>query len=592
MAVFELQGPDGKLFEVEAPDAQSAVAAFKKIPQKPVDPMSQGAAKFAQPAMSTAEPKAKPVPLGDAIADVGKSAGIGVAQGAIGMATLPGNVESLARAGINAGAGAMGIEPPVDSDTFLTNYNDLKKRVEGVTGEFYQPQTTVGKYARTVGEFAGGAGALGAVNRGARAINAAVPVARAPTVAGVAVPAVASEAAGQMTEGTALEPWARVAGAMAGTMAPNVGARTVTPNPADPARAQAIQTLEQNGVNALTAGQRTGSERMRWIEDATAMAPGGGARATAMQNQAAEQFTAAALRRAGVNADRATPQAMDQAFTAIGREYQTFAHNLPPTPPHLPTARRIDRAAVRYEGITPDGARVPAVRRIADELTQRISTGGMSGNEYGGIRSALARMQRETRSNPQASGAFREMIETLDAYAVRTAPPNIRRQLANDIRDRNTRYRNLLAIETAVSGAGEGAALGLISPAALRNAVKVQNKREYVRGRHPMSDLARAGSTTLTPLRSSGTAERTFAQNIINGPAALSAAVGGAATSDPLMALASAAIPAAARAATARVIMSGPAQRYLGNQAIPQQIDAFDQRLPALMAQFIASRDD
>ena len=216
----------------------------------------------------------------------------------------------------------------------------------------------------------------------------------------------------------------------------------------------------------------------------------------------------------------------------------------------------------------------------------------MSGNEYGGIRSALARMQRETSSNPQASSAFREMVETLDAYAVRTAPQNVRQQFAAGIRDRNTRYRNLLAIETAVSGAGEGAALGLISPAALRNAVKVQNKREYVRGRHPMSDLARAGSTTLTPLRSSGTAERTFAQNIINGPAALSAAVGGAATSDPLMALASAAIPAAARAATARVIMSGPAQRYLGNQAIPQQIDAFDQRLPALMAQFIASRDD
>lgn len=64
MAVFELQGPDGKLFEVEAPDAQSAVAAFQKMPQttqKPVDPMKQraldevGAQRKASPIMTAVD---------------------------------------------------------------------------------------------------------------------------------------------------------------------------------------------------------------------------------------------------------------------------------------------------------------------------------------------------------------------------------------------------------------------------------------------------------------------------------------------------------------------------------------------------------
>ena len=90
-------------------------------------------------------PEQPPVSAGEMAADVAKSAGIGLVQGGLGLATLPGNLEALGRAGINAGARLVGVEAPVDSDTFLTNYNDAKKRVEGYTGKFYEPKTTVGK---------------------------------------------------------------------------------------------------------------------------------------------------------------------------------------------------------------------------------------------------------------------------------------------------------------------------------------------------------------------------------------------------------------------------------------------------------------
>lgn len=498
-----------------------------------------------QPRMSASE----------AAVDVAKSAGVGLAQGAIGLATLPGNVEALARAGINAGAGLVGVKPPVDADTFLTNYNDAKGRVEKYTGEFYKPKTTMGEYARTIGEFAplaigGGAGLA----------------AKAPRVL---VPAVASETAGQMTEGTSLEPWARAGAALAATRAPNVGARMVTPSPADPARAAAIQTLEREGVGALTAGQRTGSNRVRWIEDATAMVPGGGGRATAMQTQAAEQFTRAALRRAGVNADRATPQVMDQAFDAIGREYNRFARGNHLSPNAM-VAARIARHADRYESLTPNGMQVGLVRSVSDDIANRIATNGMSGQEYLAARSNISRAARELKSNPQASRALNELVETLDAHLVRSAPQGMRQRLADEIRDRNTRYRNLLAIEDAASAAGEGATSGLISPALLRTAVKKQNKREYVRGRHPMADLARSGSQVLTPLRSSGTAERSYAQGVVSAPGAVIGGVGGGSIEGALI---GGAAPWLARAATARGLMSRPVQNYLANQSIPRRID-------------------
>lgn len=65
----------------------------------------------------------------------------------------------------------------------------------------YKPQTKAGKYTRTVASFA------------PAALTPGGPVRRA---ANVVVPGVMSEAAGQATEGTAMEPYARVAAAMVG----------------------------------------------------------------------------------------------------------------------------------------------------------------------------------------------------------------------------------------------------------------------------------------------------------------------------------------------------------------------------------------
>lgn len=507
--------------------------------------------------------------FGDAVTGLAKSAGAGLVRGAVGFSTLPGNLEALGRAGINAAAGLVGSGPVVDPDTFGINYNDFMGRLENKVGPLYKPQTTAEKYVSTIAEFApaalGGGGSL------------------ASKAASVVAPAVVSETAGQLTEGTKWEPAARVAGAIAGTRLPNVGARAVTPAPADPARQAAVQTLEREGVTALTAGQRTGNNRLRWIEDATAMVPGGGGRATAMQTQAAEQYTQAALRRAGINATRATSDVLDDAFRAIGNEFDQFAAQV--TVKGSPMfGQRLSRLADQYENNVPPVMQVPAVRKAANEIAAKVaSPQGMSGPEFAGYRSELRRLQRGMKQNPQGSEAIGRMIENLDAQMVRSAPKGQGPAYAGRLQDLNRRYRNMLAIEDAAGGAGENATLGLISPARLKEAVKRQNKKDYTRGRSELGRLARAGEGVMRPLPSSGTAERSFAQKAISAPGAV---IGGfAGGGDPMTALMGGVALPAINAGFARGVMSGPVQRYFGNQAIPRTLEPTNtQNLPALLA--------
>ncbi|BCH25771.1 hypothetical protein [Mesorhizobium sp. L-8-3] len=131
-------------------------------------------------------------------ADVARSAGAGLSQGVTGLADMalsaliPTNpvatVQSMVRGELPENRPM--VEPTRQGMAALTG---------GATE--YDPQTTAGEYARTIGEFAPNALAPGGlVRRGAM----------------VLAPAVASEGLGQATEGTFLETPARMAGALAG----------------------------------------------------------------------------------------------------------------------------------------------------------------------------------------------------------------------------------------------------------------------------------------------------------------------------------------------------------------------------------------
>lgn len=148
------------------------------------------------------------------VADVAKSAGTGLVKGTLGLAGMVPDISAAAHSAankyifdplLNATIGKPSkpeVERTIDPNKVFGS-EGLQKVLETVTGELHKPQTTAGEYAQTAGEFApavlgGGEGLLSKL------------------LTRVAVPSVASETAGQITKGTAAEPYARVGAAVAG----------------------------------------------------------------------------------------------------------------------------------------------------------------------------------------------------------------------------------------------------------------------------------------------------------------------------------------------------------------------------------------
>lgn len=154
---------------------------------------------------------ATPAPESPA-SDVLKSGAAGLAKGAIGLAGSVGDLSDLGAKGIEKASNFISDKLGIDryerpkEPSILNNIptsESLQHNVESVTGPLHTPQTVPGQYAQTLGEFAP------AVLGGGEGLMARI-------AKQVAAPALVSETAGQLTKGTAAEPYARIAGAVTG----------------------------------------------------------------------------------------------------------------------------------------------------------------------------------------------------------------------------------------------------------------------------------------------------------------------------------------------------------------------------------------
>lgn len=351
----------------------------------------------------------------------------------------------------------------------------------------------------------------------------------------------------------------------AASLVGNAVRRVVSPVSTSAARQSLVNTLEREGVD-VTAGQATGSDALRYAESEI-----GGAAARDLVERQGEQFTRAALSRAGVNADRATPDVIDNAFTRIGNQFDSLA-----TRNTLKPDRKLQNDLVdtwrNYMSVTPPNARVPIVADMMTDINNALKNGGsLDGKTYQSLRSRLDRVARGS-SDPELANTLRDIRSALDDGMERSIAATNPKDLGG-WRNARKEYRNMLVLEQAATGAGENAAAGLISPSALRNAtVAKHGRRNYARGSGDFAELARAGEGVMKPMPQSGTAPRTAIRNMGAAlPALLGAGAGGVAGGGPgAMAgmVAGAALPAFA----GRLMMTPAGQAYLKNQLLSGSI--------------------
>lgn len=497
--------------------------------------------------------------------DVAGAGLAGLSRGVTGLADAPGALAnaygSLVAAGLEktglaspefAGMvreGIVATSPSGDGSTF----RDAASAVTGGATD-YRGEGRIARYAGTIGEFLPGAAAFGGMSPANLARFGVVP-------------AITSEAAGQATEGTGWETAARVGGAIAGGVLPGAIAKGVSKlvspyGGADPERLKLAAVLDDFGV-PISAGQRVGNEALRRKEGLT----GAG---QALNETQREAFTRAALKTAGTDASRATPEVLAETAKRIGDVFDDVVRGVDVTPdPASITA--LSEAVSTYKSLAPTGNQAPLVSNVFKETTKAMR-GGNS------IPAATLKVWRSGLSKLTASAdtATREAatmaLEAVDDMM--TAALNAAGRADDVARLATARgeWRNFLAIQKAATGAGESTAAGLLSPAQLRSAVVQQGRSAYARGaRGDIGELARAGVGVMDSLPNSGTPAGIRA--MIPG-GSLSAAIGAGLGSGagPWGAAAGAVAGAALPGIAGAVRMSGPVQAYLANQLAPNVI--------------------
>jgi hypothetical protein len=152
---------------------------------------------------------------GEIAGDAAKSFGVGLGRGVIQLAGLSGDMREMLARGTQRAVDyiAPDFAPNVGealskalASTFPSwsgpTSSQLQSAAESVTGPFYQPKTVVGDYAQTGGEFLPGVMLMPGGGLARSALRYGL------------LPALSSETAGQLTKGTAAEPWARAIAAI------------------------------------------------------------------------------------------------------------------------------------------------------------------------------------------------------------------------------------------------------------------------------------------------------------------------------------------------------------------------------------------
>lgn len=315
------------------------------------------------------------------------------------------------------------------------------------------------------------------------------------------------------------------AGALSKAIAP-----TIAPN---------VQKLLDEGV-ALTPGQIQGGVAKR-VEDTATSIPLTGDMIKSAQRNSLETFNRAAVNRA-LPAGQKLPETVAAGHDAVAyaqdtldAKYQKALDPLTVTS-DARTASELGNLRALAQNLPPAAAQQVSNNITTVENAFSSSAGKMSGRAMKDLDSELGRLVRAHKSSSVGSerlvgDALAEVQSILRDTVQRSNPA-----AAQDLKEINRGYANLVRIENAASKAKDG----IFTPAQLQTATRVMDssvrKRASARGAALMQDLATAGRDVLpSSVPDSGTWTRAMFNTGAAGvgamaePNALAATVAGAA---------------------------------------------------------------
>lgn len=468
--MIEVELPDGRI--VEFPDGTSRDVmrgALQKLNQS--DQPSTGAD------MSFGgRIKDNVVGVDDGVESTGEKAGnvirAGTAAVARGIADIPALPANLAQLGAMGYEKLTGAEEPSAVSRALDRLPDTRDMLASVPvigpESQYRMEGTAGDYISTAGEFAGGAGVLGGPGAMVRY---------------GALPGVASEAAGQATEGTKYEPYARTAAALGTSIlaAPKPGKFPETSQ-----SAKMANRLQSEGVRDITVGQARGSQTLMRLEGRLAPTEG-----------QIDDFTAATMRQLGSTDDLATPTALFKVEQRLVKQMDDAVSGVDIVPPATYGQRAID-AAEEYAKSVPEVSLNPRIRGIANEITSLSKAGKpVSASLLKKWRSNIGKLSTSPDQPTRAAAhEVRRIIDDMTDEALTAAG---RTDDILTLKQARESYRDFIGVRDAASRAGaEG---GTLSPAALNQSlIRAQGRESYATGRTtPMGDFTRSGAAVLRP---------------------------------------------------------------------------------------------
>ena len=215
------------------------------------------------------------------------------------------------------------------------------------------------------------------------------------------------------------------------------------------------------------------------------------------RDQQMKAFNSALIKTVGGNANKFTPELMNNLFTRVGKEFDDFgrgkAINLNDT-----FAKRTEDIIMDLEQTAPEAVD-PALKRVQKIFATADETGVVTGEQLSALRRETNRLARKAGS-PDISAALHDIENALiDSVTVGD------KAAAKAFAKTKQQYKNLLVIEPLA----QKAKAGNISPALLQSRVAKIYGRSFTKGTAgEIGDLARIGNEILPEVGGSDTTQK------------------------------------------------------------------------------------